>query len=1236
MEDLRNFLRKQTYHTKGQNNMSIKSVVKRARAYEKEKKGKKSGAILCFTEACEKKPVVKNRILFESFHGKNISDSPLFVLKELLKREDADKFEIFFSTNDINRDGETIRSLGKNIKPVIVDTKEYADILATAQFLINNSSFPLWYIKREEQTYIQTWHGVPLKTLGKRMRLGIESMYNVQHNFLQADYILFPNEFTREAIMRDYNLELLYTGKVVMSGYPRNDIFHDREREQAVKRQYKLEGKKNYAYMPTWRGTSNHSINIEDYEKDIDEILIQLDKSLKDDEMLYVNLHSMVSSRITIDEYSHIRSFPEGVNNYEFLNAMDVLITDYSSVFFDFSITGKPIVLFTYDLEEYKADRGLYIDIEEMPFTRADSVEELIDIIDNGEYPVDEALMKEYKHRFLSYESPYNSAKLLSLLVDRNEEGLEIIDYSVNSSKTWNYKKYDEVPSVAFLDDMCRGIDPDNEILVLPRNGFTEEMSVLLHDKYRDSFNFVFSRNETTSTTKERLLKRKALKKILLKRDEKRIFAGLNVRKANNAICSVNAGSYCTAQPSAELSCDVLIQQKGICISADFSELNEPCAVVLKGSGEVVYARGLNDVEIENGQVYLELRNVLLNETLKKSERLSLHLTDKKDRMPKIVSLKPNSVHRTELCDGLIGTIAYESDEFTEDEKRISRFVDKSDSVQICINVVTNSRTGNLQLVCNHGSADVETIWRSRVKRFNIRKDGRVRIDVELDDMGGEIQGVLLRSRSSDNPEEIPVTYHINSAENKQLIRITFNVKELNIKEFFWDPVIRLTYKGAEREVKLRCHSRKQILGLRIRDPQVRMDDGMSAVFYTTRSGDIAINYRKASEYETALLRLKEFLALFVFYAMYPYWKRKKIWLVYEKFCQLAQDNGYYFFEYCMRNKKNRDNVFYVINKKGKDYSNVEKYGKNVVDFMSFRHLLYLLAASIYVGSDSKSHLYVWRSRPSLIQDKVRRKKVFFLQHGVTAMKRVDPLFGKRGSSPMTYFTTTSGNEQQIVTKYFGYKQSEAPITGFARWDVLEDKQNKNNPQVLVMPTWRAWLEETSEQTFLSSEYFLKYSSLIQSKTLGKLLEDNNIKLVFYIHPKLSEHIRLFTANNPRIELVEQGSRLLNEIMMESSMLITDYSSVAWDMLYMNKPVAFYQFDSDRYLSLTGSYIDFETELPGKICKEEWEVISEIDAACSNNWELSKRASALCEGWYSNKDKNNSKRTFEFLKQKGY
>ena len=151
-----------------------------------------------------------------------------------------------------------------------------------------------------------------------------------------------------------------------------------------------------------------------------------------------------------------------------------------------------------------------------------------------------------------------------------------------------------------------------------------------------------------------------------------------------------------------------------------------------------------------------------------------------------------------------------------------------------------------------------------------------------------------------------------------------------------------------------------------------------------------------------------------------------------------------------------------------------------------------------------------------------------------------------------------------------------------------------------------------------------------------RLLEKYDARLVFYIHPKLISHLNLFTSDNPRVDMIEQGTEKLNRIMMESSMIITDYSSVAWDMLYMDKPAVYYQFDQEKYLTVTGSYIDFNTELPGDVCFSEDDVIKAVEEAAERGWSLTDEAASKCEGWYYKKDKNNSKRTYEYLKSKGY
>ena len=285
---------------------------------------------------------MKNKHSLSHFTAR-MSDSSLAILGEFFKISESKDFKIYFATNDKKRDQKFIDSIGLKVELVDIADFKYVKVLATSKYLINNSSFPAYFIRRDEQVYLQTWHGTPLKTLGKRMRFGIESMYNVQHNFLHANYIMFPNEFTRKAIMEDYNLEALYTGIVVMNGYPRNSIFMDHEKADQVTKKLGNEDYTTMAYMPTWRGQSNHDVNTSEYSREINQLLHYLDENLKDDQKLYVNFHPIVQKFVKLDNYEHIYPFPSGVDKYEFLNSVDALITDYSSVFLVLHTFGRDL-----------------------------------------------------------------------------------------------------------------------------------------------------------------------------------------------------------------------------------------------------------------------------------------------------------------------------------------------------------------------------------------------------------------------------------------------------------------------------------------------------------------------------------------------------------------------------------------------------------------------------------------------------------------------------------------------------------------------------------------------------------------------------------------------------------------------------------------------------------------------------------------------------------------------------
>ena len=278
-----------------------------------------------------KHPVDRHVILFESFHGKEVSDSPLAMARALFDMPECRDYKVYFSTNNVERDRQTIEALGLDIELVHIHSDDYARLLATAGYLINNSSFPSYFIRRDEQVYLQTWHGTPWKTLGKQMKGGIETMHNAQHNFLQASHLMFPNDFTRESIMRDYNLDELFTGRVITHGYPRNSVFCDKAKAAEIKHRCGDDGISTLAYMPTWRGADNKNIDTEDFAAEMHELLSRLDSALADDQKLYVNLHPIVQSALDTSGFEHIFTFPRDIEKYEFINSVDALITDYSS-----------------------------------------------------------------------------------------------------------------------------------------------------------------------------------------------------------------------------------------------------------------------------------------------------------------------------------------------------------------------------------------------------------------------------------------------------------------------------------------------------------------------------------------------------------------------------------------------------------------------------------------------------------------------------------------------------------------------------------------------------------------------------------------------------------------------------------------------------------------------------------------------------------------------------------------
>lgn len=372
----------------------------------------------------------EDTILFESFSGSNFQGNPYYIYKEALKSEQCRDMKLIIAHRNPAELTAwlTERNLiDSRVKIIQTGSVAYRNTLAHAKYLVNNVSFNMDYIKKPGQVYLNTWHGTPLKSLGRKIGYNPFECLNGQRNFLLCDYLIAPNGFTKEVFLQDYMVDGWMPGKLSMQGYPRNSIFFDEKAREETRKAYGLEGATSVFFMPTWRGVSGGV-------EDVDQVsqIEQLAKDLGESYRVYVKFHPAMKKPEGDFRYCH--NMPKDIEVYEFLNAMDILITDYSSVFFDFASAGKAIVLYQYDREEYYSTRGVYPQVAgELPFPVAYTYEELLGVVRSAEQPDRTAFLEQ----FCTYDALFSSKEALQLLLSGEKADettpmdLYIIDFSV-------------------------------------------------------------------------------------------------------------------------------------------------------------------------------------------------------------------------------------------------------------------------------------------------------------------------------------------------------------------------------------------------------------------------------------------------------------------------------------------------------------------------------------------------------------------------------------------------------------------------------------------------------------------------------------------------------------------------------------------------------------------------------------------------------------------------------------
>lgn len=387
-----------------------------------------------------RRPIVQGSVFYESFSGNGMLDNPEALFREVLASPDLGHLTHIWALSDLRLYRATVEEFAGDPRVSFVryGSSAYYRALATSQYLVNNATFPPDFSKRPGQVYLNTWHGTPLKRMGYDIEDGALGTANILRNFVQADYLLSANPFMSEQMYETgYKLSGVYRGTLVEEGYPRIDRqFLDDAGREAVRRRLSSAGiplgdRKVILYAPTWKGDTFGRP-----DDDVDALLAhiaQIEERIDTSRYAVLlkthqTVHALAAHRPELKRLLVPNEIPSNL----VLGATDILISDYSSIFFDFLQTGRPIVFFTPDLADYAGTRGLYFEPEEWPGPVLPSAREVGDTLhaiaeDRDRIPAESR--ERYlglQRRFTPYEDGAASRRVVDIVFRGVRDGYRL------------------------------------------------------------------------------------------------------------------------------------------------------------------------------------------------------------------------------------------------------------------------------------------------------------------------------------------------------------------------------------------------------------------------------------------------------------------------------------------------------------------------------------------------------------------------------------------------------------------------------------------------------------------------------------------------------------------------------------------------------------------------------------------------------------------------------------------
>ena len=374
--------------------------------------------------------VDNNLVLFIAYHGKGYLCNPKYIHEYMINNEEYSNYKFIWAVK--NKKDISI----PNSKVVRYNGLLYFYYLARSKYWIFNCKMPKYILKKENQIYLQTWHGTPLKRLAHDIEIGDDKTFyrskmsreemkeSYDIDVARYNYFISPNNFSTEKFKSAFKVK---EDIIIETGYPRNDFITNIKDEEIIKIKEKYNiplDKKVILYAPTWR---DNSFNNKGYTFELKVDFNLWKKTLGNEFVVIFKPHYLIVNKYKND---NLNGFLYSIDENEDINNLyvisDILVTDYSSVFFDYSILKRPIYFYMYDLEEYKEDlRGFYLNIyKDLPGDIIEDENDLVNKLKNHKLYLEENINKlnEFNSIYNSFQDGNCSEKVTEILFKKQDK----------------------------------------------------------------------------------------------------------------------------------------------------------------------------------------------------------------------------------------------------------------------------------------------------------------------------------------------------------------------------------------------------------------------------------------------------------------------------------------------------------------------------------------------------------------------------------------------------------------------------------------------------------------------------------------------------------------------------------------------------------------------------------------------------------------------------------------------